>query len=82
LGYNFEEISTVDAWGMIDKTHVTQPLLVLSQVLRFRYLGYGELGSEDYLIGHSVGEYSALCVAGSIGLEECLRLVRKRGELM
>lgn len=34
------------------------------------------------MIGHSVGEYSALCVAGSIGLEECLGLVRKRGEFM
>jgi malonyl CoA-acyl carrier protein transacylase len=34
------------------------------------------------MIGHSVGEYSALCVAESVGIEECLKLVKRRGELM
>jgi [acyl-carrier-protein] S-malonyltransferase len=32
--------------------------------------------------GHSLGEYSALVVAGSMGLSDALRLVRKRGEYM
>lgn len=34
------------------------------------------------MIGHSIGEYSALCIAGSLDLEKCLKLVRKRGLLM
>jgi [acyl-carrier-protein] S-malonyltransferase len=82
LRCNFEEISTTDSSNLINKTKVTQPLLVLSQVLRFTYLSKLELLTQDYLIGHSVGEYSALCIAGSIGLEECMKLVAKRGELM
>ncbi len=32
--------------------------------------------------GHSLGEYPALWAAGVISAEECLRLVRRRGELM
>ncbi|MCM1975114.1 non-ribosomal peptide synthetase/type I polyketide synthase [Streptomyces sp. G1] len=34
------------------------------------------------LLGHSVGEYAALCVAGAIGFEDGLRLTALRGELM
>ncbi len=38
--------------------------------------------SADVVTGHSLGEYSALCSAGSISFVECLNLVAKRGEAM
>ena len=43
----------------------------------------GERGIEaDYVAGHSLGEYSALVASGSLGFEDAVRLVRKRGRYM
>ncbi|MEQ8365331.1 MAG: ACP S-malonyltransferase [Roseicyclus sp.] len=35
-----------------------------------------------YVAGHSLGEYSALCAAGSLSLADTARLLRARGEAM
>ncbi|MCA8870012.1 MAG: ACP S-malonyltransferase [Rhodobacteraceae bacterium] len=36
----------------------------------------------DYVAGHSLGEYSALCAAGAIGLADTARLLKIRGRAM
>ncbi|GAC1427775.1 MAG: ACP S-malonyltransferase [Ktedonobacteraceae bacterium] len=36
----------------------------------------------DYTAGHSVGEYSAMVVSGTLDLKEAVQLVRERGRLM
>ncbi len=35
-----------------------------------------------FVAGHSLGEYSALCAAGSVGLADTARLLRIRGNAM
>ena len=41
-----------------------------------------EVGKAAYVAGHSLGEYSALCAAGSLSLADTARLLRIRGKAM
>ena len=42
----------------------------------------GNYPKPDYMAGHSLGEYTALCAAGAISLADAIKLVRLRGESM
>ncbi|MEQ9022987.1 MAG: type I polyketide synthase, partial [Pseudomonadales bacterium] len=65
----------------IDQTRYAQPLIFIVEVALARWLGI--LGIQpDVMIGHSLGELTAACVSGAIALEDALKLVIKRGELM
>ena len=50
-------------------------------ILKKEY-GYNFEQNCKYLAGHSLGEYSALCVSGVFSLSDTAKIVRKRGELM
>lgn len=41
-----------------------------------------DVTAADYVAGHSLGEYSALCAVGAISLRDTARLLRVRGEAM
>lgn len=66
-------------------TSNTQPALMAVSVAVMRALEK-EFGiyveRAQYVAGHSLGEYSALCSAGAIGLADTARLLRTRGEAM
>lgn len=62
-------------------TKYTQPILFLINDLMYReYCIYNE--EPQYLIGHSLGEYNALCAAKVFSFEEGVKLTKIRGELM
>lgn len=65
-------------------TRNVQPALMAASVAAYRaLLAEGiSLTSVAYMAGHSLGEYSALCAAGAISLEDTARLLRLRGEAM
>lgn len=56
----------------------TQPATLAVSVAAFR--AYGK--QPDLAAGHSLGEYSALCAAGSFAFADALRLVRQRAQFM
>jgi [acyl-carrier-protein] S-malonyltransferase len=65
----------------LKKTAFTQPALLTVSMAALAALKKKGIAFQA-VAGHSLGAYSALCAAGAIALEEAVRLVRRRGELM
>ena len=67
--------------SLLDQTGYTQPLLfALEYALASMWRDWGI--EPAAVMGHSVGEYVAACVAGLFSLEDGLRLIARRGQLM
>jgi FkbH-like protein len=66
---------------LLNQTGYTQPALFAFQyALAQMWASWGI--TPDVVMGHSVGEIAALCVAGGVSLEDGLKLIAARGRLM
>lgn len=65
-------------------TQNTQPALMAVSLAVVRALEAEGVSVTEasYLAGHSLGEYSALCAAGTLSLADTARLLRTRGQAM
>ncbi len=84
LGYDVARLSFANPNNQINLTRYTQPVLLTHHMACLR--AYQELAGSPVsayaAAGHSLGEYSALVVAGALSFEAALGLVKTRGELM
>jgi [acyl-carrier-protein] S-malonyltransferase len=62
-------------------TENAQPAIMANAVATLRVSGLS-IDKADFVAGHSLGEYSALCAAGSFDLATTARLLRLRGQAM
>ena len=77
-----EKLSNIIFNGSMEELTLTknvQPAIMATSVAMFRASG---LPLPEYVAGHSLGEYTALCVAGAISLADTARLLRARGNAM
>lgn len=82
-----EKLSAVIWAGEIETLTLTanaQPALMATSIAALRALEAEGLALTDaaFVAGHSLGEYSALCAAGSLQLADAARLLRIRGRAM
>jgi len=67
---------------LLNMTVITQPALLVTSYAIYKAMMEEGFPEPDYTAGHSLGEYTALLVAGSLTFEEALRLTKLRGEYM
>jgi [acyl-carrier-protein] S-malonyltransferase len=68
---------------LLGQTAYTQPAILLVQMVAYRLFkdACPDVKAELFL-GHSLGEFSALCASGAIDYVDAVELVHRRGQLM
>lgn len=79
VDFDLLETMFTDKEKKLGETENTQPALLTHSIALLEALNRIDA---DYTMGHSLGEYSSLVAAGVLKLEDAVKIVRKRGELM
>ena len=82
IGVDFKEL-IFEENDKLNETAYTQPAILLVQMIAYRLFKAEcpDIKAELFL-GHSLGEFSALCASGAIDYVDAVELVHKRGALM
>ncbi len=81
LGIDFKEL-LFEENDKINQTEFTQPAILLVSIIAYKLLKQKVDIKAELFLGHSLGEFSALCASGAIDYLDALELTHKRGKLM
>jgi len=86
LGQSLFKLMSEGPENELTLTENAQPAIMANAIATLRVLekegGVTLAAKADYVAGHSLGEYSALCAAGAFDLATTARLLKTRGQAM
>ena len=86
LGQSLFKLMTEGSEDQLTLTENAQPAIMANAIATLRVLekegGVRLAEKADFVAGHSLGEYSALCAAGAIDLTTTAKLLKLRGQSM
>lgn len=86
LGQNLSAIMRDGPDDALTLTENAQPAIMANAIAVLRVLekegGISLAAKADFVAGHSLGEYTALCAAGAFSLADTARLLKLRGQAM
>ncbi|HKR23892.1 MAG TPA: ACP S-malonyltransferase [Allosphingosinicella sp.] len=80
-----QKLSRLMAEGPAEELTLTenaQPAIMANAIATLRASGIELESKADFVAGHSLGEYTALCAAGTFDLATTARLLKRRGQAM
>ena len=82
IGVDFKEI-IFEENEKLGQTAFTQPAILLVQMIAYKLFTDACPDTKaELFLGHSLGEFSALCASGAIDYVDAIELVHKRGSFM
>ena len=85
LGFSLSRLILSGSKEELDLTENTQPAIFLISYSIFKLIKEEfkiDLNKANFFAGHSLGEYSALALAGSLSFTETLKILKIRGKAM
>ncbi|HSW82894.1 MAG TPA: ACP S-malonyltransferase, partial [Usitatibacter sp.] len=83
LGLDLRALCWEGPASELERTANAQPAILATSIAALRAAqAEGLIADDPILLGHSLGEFTALVAGGALDFGDALRLVRKRGELM
>jgi [acyl-carrier-protein] S-malonyltransferase len=86
LGQNLSRVMREGPDDVLTLTENAQPAIMANAIAVLRVLeregGIALADKADFVAGHSLGEYTALCAAGAFSLADTARLLKLRGQAM
>lgn len=82
LGQNLFRLMRDGPDDELKLTENAQPAIMAHSIAVLRTMGVSMADVASFVAGHSLGEYSALCAARSLGLSTTAKLLKLRGQAM